>query len=303
MSDNSEIQAIMNTLNVGPKEDDYTKDPDGADVAAGAEAKTEQPEANAVADLAAKFTDSMAQMSSNQQLVMEKLVEQMMKNTRQAEDTVASAPQSTEPASAPVYTPNPAYDLIKESDPDTYAVLIANDKALFERDQELMAIVNKQADKIDELVKINNGNLGYLENSVVSAKHSDAATITKSKEFTDWIDQQNPIVKPAYIQVLEGGTSGERIQLIDMFKEQAAINAETTQNAAKVDAAAKGTQMPAPGSLTDFESSKGDRSTTSLLDMAMDPDKVEKYLSSANGDPDQIRVLSENLALAIAAEM
>jgi hypothetical protein len=294
MPDNIGIEELMITLNTDPTADDHEP-----------EVPEEKPEVAAVTDLAAKFTASLTDMTANQKLIFDSLLGQMEKN-----NTSAVAAPAQKPASAPTpeYTPNPALEPMKTFDPDSYAVLVAKDKADFEanlaRDQRLMSIINKQTDQIDDLIKANNNNLGYLEESVVGAKHADAATLTKTPEFMAWIDGQNPIVKDAYKNVLETGTPANRIQLLDMFKEQAVID----KDAAALSAATKGaevekTKLPAPGSLTDFESSKRENANVSLLELALDPDRVNAYLATANGDPIQIQKLSEKLAEAIAAEM
>lgn len=297
MSNDGGIKEFMNTLNVEPTHDDHEPEVK--------EEQPDQPEITAIAGLAEKFTSSLTDMTANQQRIFDSLLEQMAKNNTPAEAAIA---QAAAPVADPVYVPNPALDPMKTFDPDSYAVLIAKDRADFEanlaRDRRLMDVINKQAGQIDNLIQANNYNLGYLEESVVGAKHTDASVTVKSPEFTAWIDEQNPIVKAAYNDVLKTGTPANRIQLLDMFKEQATAN----EDAAALDSAAKGAEagkasLPAPGSLTDFESSKSDRSSVSLLELATDPDRVNAYLATANGDPAKIQELSDKLAEAIAAEM
>lgn len=299
MSDDGGIKEFMNTLNVEPTRDDHEPEVK--------EEQPEQPEVTAITGLAEKFTASLTDMTANQQRIFDSLLEQMAKNNTPAEAATAQA-AAPAPTADPVYVPNPALEPMKTFDPDSYAVLVAKDKADFEanlaRDRRLMDVINKQAGQIDNLIQANNNNLGYLEESVVGAKHADASVTVKSPEFTAWINEQNPIVKDAYNDVLKTGTPANRIQLLDMFKEQATAN----KDAAALDSAAKGAEagkasLPAPGSLTDFESSKSDRSSVSLLELAMDSDRVNAYLATANGDPVKIQELSDKLAEAIAAEM
>lgn len=290
MPDNVGIEELMTTLNTDPTTDDHEP-----------EVPEEKPEIAAVADLAAKFTASLTDMSANQKLIFDSLLEQMEKNKTPA---VAAPPPP--PVAAQVFVPNPAYDSLKESDPDIYSVMIANDKDIYDRHQQMMSVINKQADQIDNLVEANNNNLEYLEESVVGAKHADAAKLIKTPEFTAWVDDQNQIVKDAYKKVVEGGTTANRIKLLDLFKEQIAIDKDkdaAALSAATKDAEVEKAKLPAPGSLTDFESSKKENVNVSLLELASDPDRVNAYLATANGDPDQIQKLSDNLAKAIAAEM
>ena len=85
--------------------------------------------------------------------------------------------------------------------------------------------------------------------------HADWESVVESKELADWIASQPSFTRNGFNTVLEKGTAGEVIELLDTFKQatgrtQAGAGAQGVQAAAKK--AIASAQALVPASLSDF---------------------------------------------------
>lgn len=282
MPDGKSIEDIMSVLGVNPTEGDHQENEAAHDT----EAKPEK----AFADITQRFAESMAAMSDNQKTIMEGMLKKMEEiNAPKAE--VAAKPDPVET----VYVPNPALAGLKTTDPDLFEILSANDKADFDRNQQMLSVISGLTEKIDMLGQASDNNLNYLEENVVSAKHADASVITKTPEFTAWVDSQNPIVRAAYTDVLKSGTPSGRINLIDLYKEHVSAGKDEQAKKAVAPPADTAAKISAPMTLTDFQSVKPEGTDLSLAELMSDETKMAKYYATAGGDRDKVLELWNNL--------
>ena len=155
------------------------------------------------------------------------------------------------------------------------------------------AVANIVGSQIQALQKQQEATIAEKHFTAIYTAHPDADSVIESTEWESWVEKQPSYYKNAINQVLQNGTSGEVIELLNNFKA-ATKQPETPQQkiaqTVKDKVAKAQAKQSVPDTLSDFDGAKADiksgrdnistMSMNDMLDFSLNKkdDEIDQYL-------------------------
>jgi DNA-binding NarL/FixJ family response regulator len=152
------------------------------------------------------------------------------------------------------------------------------------------ALVNEQIQRaLQPLQQKQQADARTLHFQAIQEKHPDLDSVVESRELANWLAAQPSFARASYEAVLNRGSAGEVIELLDLFKSANPLAATNPRVAAK--AALANTQQPPPASLSDIPGGATGHATReeAMANMgaqelseamqSMSPDQIEAFLN------------------------